>query len=291
LGIQTIALAGETVKVSSYQSPVTGIKIVKGGILEGEIPVNQETVSAKGLLKKTQLDLGRSISETDIIIPNGEYEVQVLTGEKTQFIDSASHSPYGERPAVSEETAVYSKNIKVGDDYLFFIAMADGEMGYNFRSGNTEPIDDSDQFKNGLWFEGKLAYYLKAKIKGKYLITSSLDTEREQKELFRYIDPDKYYPVYGDDSEVSYDATNTQGMLYALIEWDRSEVMYGNYNVSFTDTEFARFSRTLYGGKASLISVSDTKFGEPNTKIIAFMAKAKQKAAHNEFIGTGGSLY
>jgi len=295
LDTQTIALVGETIKIASYLSPITSIRVMKGGTLEGEIPVRQETVTAKELLENPQFDAESDVSETDIIIPNGEYEVQVqssviASGAKQTVI--ANPPKAGEAISKEEITQpIYSKNIKVGDDYCFFIAMADGEMGYNFRSGNTEPIEPNDRFKNGLWLEGKLAYYLKAKIKGKYFITSSLDTERDQKELFRYIDPDKYYPVYGDNSQISYEATNTQGMLYALVEWDRSEVMYGNYNVAFTDTEFARFQRTLYGGKASLVSVSDTKFGEPRTKIVGFMAKAKQKAAHNEFIGTGGSLY
>ena len=307
LGTQGIALLGETVKVTSQRSEVTSIRIMKGDKLEGEISVVGGQSASKKLLERVQLEpeIGRGNEPIEIIIPKGEYEIQVTSNQSpvsSSVIESSSEAktkqsqgiasvdPSG-LPRNDEGQVTYSKNIKVGDDYCFFIAMADGEMGYNFRSGNTEPIEENDRFNNGLWFEGKLAYYLKAKIKGKYFITSSLDTEREQKELFRYIDPDKYYPVYGDTSEVSYDATNTQGMLYALIEWDRSEIMYGNYNVSFTDTEFARFSRTLYGGKAELISVSDTKFGEPNTKVVGFMAKAKQKAAHNEFIGTGGSLY
>lgn len=164
-------------------------------------------------------------------------------------------------------------------------------MGYNFTSGDVESIVDDDHFKPGLWLDGKLAYYLKAKIKGKYFITSSLDTKRKEKELFKYIDPDKYYPVYGDTSQLSYEAANTQGPLYAMIEWDRSQLIWGNYSVDFSDTEFARFSRTLYGGKAQIISASGTRFGDPNTKIVTFAAKAKQKAAHNEFTGTGGSLY
>ena len=117
------------------------------------------------------------------------------------------------KPETGDIQSVYSKRITVGENYCFFIAMADGEMGYNMTSGNTEPVDGNDKFKKGFWVDGKLAYYLKAKIKGKYLITSSLDTEREQKELFRYIDPDKYYPVYGDNSRISYEAANTQGIL------------------------------------------------------------------------------
>ena len=276
LGSQTIKLDGETVviKGGAFESDIKSIKNsgaaeneMKVKISEGGNPANE--VCSLNLPEYADIENYKQ----DIIVPKGEYDFTV------------------EAKDTAGETQTYTKNIKVKDDYLFFIAMGDSEMGYNFREGNTEPLVKDDHFKNGFWSSGKLAYYLKAKIKGKYLITSSLDTERQQKELFRYIDPDKYYPVYGDNSSVSYDATNTQGMLYAMVEWDRSQAIWGNYEITLDDTEFARFSRTLYGGKAQIISVSNTKFGEPNTKVIVFTAKAKQRAAHNEFIGTGGSLY
>ena len=79
----------------------------------------------------------------------------------------------------------YSKNIKVGDNYWFLVAMGDAKLGYTFNEGNIEPVQHDDKFQNGFWSEGKLAYYLRGKIKGKYFITSSLDTDREKKELFR----------------------------------------------------------------------------------------------------------
>ncbi|HDH10936.1 MAG TPA: hypothetical protein ENG83_01805 [Nitrospirae bacterium] len=152
-------------------------------------------------------------------------------------------------------------------------------------------MGNDNSFRSGFWSEGRLAYYLKGKIKGKYLITSSIDTDREKKELFRKLDPDKYYPVYGDASTVNYDATDTQGMLYVSIKWDRNKAMWGNYHTEITDTELARFNRTLYGGKLYYETVSTSKAGEPVTKLLIFYSQAKQKAAHNEFPGTGGSLY
>lgn len=299
LDLQTMKLEGETVLVHSPQSIVHSIRVMKGGRLEGEISLVQQKgltlldreaypsgLTAKQLLELPQFKAESGSEPIDIIIPNGEYEMQVqsavIAGPVRKNFSSGAHN---------DVHKTYTKQIKIGDDYFFFIAMADGEMGYNFITGNTEPVEDDDRFKEGLWLDGKLAYYLKAKIKGKYLITSSLDTRRKQKELFRYIDPDKYYPVYGDSSQLSYQASDTQGILYAMIEWDRSEVMWGDYNVIFSETEFAQFSRTLYGAKARFISTSDTKFGEPHTKLIIFTAEAKQEAAHNEFTGTGGSLY
>jgi len=106
----------------------------------------------------------------EVILPGGEFEMQA-----------------------SNET--YSNHTKVGDDYLFFVAMGDAKMGYTFNRGNMEAVEHDDKFDEGIWTEGKVAYYLKGKIKGKYLITSSFDSNRENKDLFKNLDPDKYYPV------------------------------------------------------------------------------------------------
>ena len=296
----------EKSSASSTQHPasnkVYNIRIVKGGKLEGEIPiVRQEGLTAKELLEKPKLqDKSQEEQTTDIIIPKGEYDIEVINSviaspsevKAKQSQKIASVAPAGlSRNDRQAEGKTYTQHIKVGEDYLFFVAMGDAKAGYTFNRGNIEPVQQDSKFKKGFWSEGKLAYYLKGKIKGKYLITSSLDTERDKKELFRNLDPDKFYPVYGDTSTVDYNATNTQGALYLLVEWDKSSILWGNYNTQMTDTEFTQFSRTLYGGKIHYESLSATQFGEPHTKLIVFRARAQQRAAHNEFVGTGGSLF
>jgi hypothetical protein len=288
---QTIRVEGETIRVvgSIYQS----VRVLKGQEYITEIPVIEtEGLTAKGLSETPGIDALGGQSETEIIIPRGEY---VIEAHGSRPMDRSKRSTEEDRLSTvgngPSTGGVSRKNITIGDDYLFFVAMGDAKVGYTFNRGNIEPVQQDDKFKKGFWSEGKAAYYLKGKIKGKYLVTSSLDTERDKKELFKNLDPDKYYSVYGDSSSVDYKATDTQGVLYLLIEWDRSSVLWGNYNTALTDTEFARFSRTLYGGKVHLESASTTKFGEPDTKLIVFSAQAQQKAAHNEFTGTGGSLY
>jgi uncharacterized repeat protein (TIGR01451 family) len=209
----------------------------------------------------------------EVIVPEGEHKVTV------ESVDTEGKK---------EDQTQY---VKDKDNYLMFVAMGDGKAGYTFQGGNIEPVMHDDKFRKGLWSEGKLSYYLKGKVLGKFLVTSSLDTDRKKKELFRNLDPNKYYPVYGDASKVNYDATNTQGMLYLLVEWDKSSALWGDYVVDFKDTEFATFKRTLYGANVNYEDVSTTQFGEPNTKLVVFKATAKQQAAHNEFVGTGGSLF
>ena len=286
---QNIRIEGETVLVQSPKPKVQSIRVMKNGNLEGEIPVVQgQALTAKELLEKPQFEKEQeSPQEIDIIIPKGEYDIEVM-GYTPQVNTLQTKSV---EPEAMEGQAAYSKHIKVGEDYLFFVAMGDAKAGYTFHKGDIEPIAHDDKYREGFWSNGKLAYYLKGKIKGKYLITSSLDTDRDKKELFRNLDPDKYYPVYGDASSIDYKATDTQGMLYLLIEWDKSSILWGNYETGFSDTELAQFNRTLYGGRLHYESVSATPFGQPHTRLIVFGARAQQKAAHNEFTATAGSLY
>ncbi|MFH0771203.1 MAG: hypothetical protein V1933_01110 [Candidatus Omnitrophota bacterium] len=209
----------------------------------------------------------------EVVVPEGEHKVAVESIDKEGKEDTQT------------------QYIKDKDNCLLLVAMGDAKAGYTFQKGSIEPAAPEDKYRKGFWSERKLAYYLKGKILGKYLITSSLDTERDQKALFRNLDPNKYYPVYGDASKVNYAATNTQGILYLLVEWDKSSALWGNYNVNFNDTEFAAFSRSLYGANVNYQTVSSTQFGEPSAKLAVFKATAKQQAAHNEFVGTGGSLF
>jgi hypothetical protein len=153
-------------------------------------------------------------------------------------------------------------------------------------------VNKNDRFDDGVHVDGKFAMYLKGKVLGKYLITASLDTDRrphgryDTKDLFKNLDPDKYYPVYGDASKVDYSAVNTQDVVYVMIEWDESFARWGSFH-----TELPLYNRSLSGGIVNYTSVGKTKFGDPWTEVKGFGAVSRQKAAHDEFVGTGGSLY
>jgi uncharacterized repeat protein (TIGR01451 family) len=306
---QGINVDGETVHLAARDvgNAVVRVRDATGGIIE--LPANntgsieaKDKATAGGLLPARTGDVS-----TEVILPRGEYDIEVASiadgryepnvpiGSARQAgpdMSAASQNVTGgSLVAVAGARTLYSEHVKICEDYMTLVAMGDAKVGYAIQTGSLEAISDKDGYKTGLWHEGKLAYYLKGRIKGKYLVTSSLDTDRDKKELFRKIEPEKYYPVYGDASSVNFEATDTQGRLFLLVEWDKSSAIWGNYNTEFTDTELAQFNRTLYGGKVNYQSVEGTKFGEPVTKVAAFSSKVRQRSAHNEFMGTGGSLF
>ena len=156
-------------------------------------------------------------------------------------------------------------------------------------------IEDSDAFDEDLNVDGKLALFLKGKVKGKYLVTASYDSERRPSEtagvvarskLFTNLDPDAYYPVYGDGSSINFEASDTQDEYFLLVEWDESFAKWGSFH-----TDIPLYNRTLHGGSIHYESVDKTKFGEAKHELQGFVARSFQDSKHDELLATGGSLY
>ena len=195
-------------------------------------------------------------------------------------------------------------DVELDSKYLFMVGLADVTIGESKLSGNLETLSDGDKRLNGdIFVDGRLAFYLKGKIKGKYLVTAQMDTgtvpledlfddihKKDPQSLFRRLDPDKYYPVYGDDSTLI-DDTDSQGKLYVRVDWDKSRAIWGNYNTDMAGTELSAFNRGLYGAKLAYKSTQVTKNGDPKTDVTIFGSEAQSAFRHNQFLGTGGSLY
>lgn len=120
--------------------------------------------------------------------------------------------------------------------------IVEGRFNLNKLSANQLlPVSPSDAFEEELREQsgvgddgtgsGRAAFYLKGKIKGDVLLTIAYDSDKRKDDvkLFRDIDPDAYYPVYGDSSTRGYDAQST-GRLYVRIDKDRSYALLGDFN-------------------------------------------------------------
>ena len=197
----------------------------------------------------------------------------------------------------------HALDIDVSGRYSFAVAIADLTLSGNSATGSVEPLAGDDRYDDSFLAEGRLAFYLKGKIKGKYLITAQADTqEREVSELFsgfwdadpqdifRRLDPDAYYPVYGDDS-TTYRDVDTMGRLYVRVDWDKSQALWGNFDTGITGTEYGQYSRALYGGALNWRSRRANAWGEAGSEVRAFASEAQTAPGHSEFLGTGGSLY
>lgn len=258
----------------------------EGRAIHSELLTLSGTTSSDNLLqingKPVQINVGGKFSET-LKLPVGKHMIRI------DVVDSEGYR------------GVIEREVEVTDRELFFLAFADGKISQLKGKGYLEGagMDKSTEYRK----EGRLAFYLKGVIAGKYLITSAFDTgkkefsqlfdnldETENDKFFTNLDPDKLYPVYGDSSTPVYDA-QSQGKFYLAIESDEFNLLAGNFPVKLNDTELAAYRRTLYGGKVSYQSSSRTRYGQPDTKIILFGAEVKEAHYSDELRATGGSLY
>lgn len=250
---------------------------------------------------------GRDLNDAQSLSINGE---KITLDDRNAFA-SEYLLPIGKHnfnvEISNQDGSVSTKELSVDldDEYLFLVALADVTLGKNTVSGSVDKLEvaDDSRYNGDLFVDGRLAFYLKGKIKGKYLVTAQLDTGTEDidnvfkdfnradpSSVFRRLDPEQYYPVYGDDSTVI-DDTDSQGKLYVRVDWDQSRALWGNFNSGVTGTELARFNRSLYGAQLRSRSKSFTSHGEHRTDLNVFAAEALSAHRHNEFLGTGGSLY
>ncbi len=233
-----------------------------------------------------------------------------------------------------------AENYSISEDMLM-VGMIDLTLLFNDLSANIKDIDIGDEFKENIVVNGRTAFFLKGKIKGKYLITVKLDTGQGEindiwEGLFSQntdntisrIDPDKYYPIYGDDSSVI-NMVDSQGKLYLDLAWDNTEMLWGNYRININDKRLLNYNRSLYGftfktelkeynsqdenmdidskGKEDGLNRDkeeqlegdrqknsekmDINKTDSQTRIMGFWSKPESVHTYNELEMTGGMLY
>ena len=133
----------------------------------------------------------------------------------------------------------------------------------------------------------RAAVFLKGKVKGDYLLTLAYDSDKIQKDrLFRDIQPDEFYPVYGDDSIKGFDAQST-GALYVRVDKGSSYALYGDFTTQVqsrsgqTATQLSQYNRSLNGGR-----------GHYENKIVssnAFASRGASRRFTDEFPAKGVS--
>ncbi len=198
----------------------------------------------------------------------------------------------------------FTRNLTIASDDSFFVGLADFTAGASSSSGPIELVsDESPQQTRRDFVNGQLAFYYKGLVKGDWLLTAAADTREEPvrdlfsnfaskdpQDLLRRIDPNRYYPVYGDDSTTVQDAP-TSGKFYVRLDKGDSSVLWGDFQTHLTGTDFIQYSRTLYGLDLRYRSPETTALGEKARTVDAFWADPGTLESRQEFRGTGGSLY
>jgi hypothetical protein len=266
---QNIAMYGSRIRIQGRNIPQTASLTINGE----SYPVDQER---------------KFVAE--YLVPVGRHRFDIgLSGESAGGKDSATGS--------------HTLDVDVTGRYFFGVGLADVTIAQNKVSGSGAAFANDTRYQDDVISDGRLAFYGKAKYAGKYLVTAQADTtqrdldrlfngftQADPQDVFRRLDPDLYYPVYGDDS-TTYRDVDTMGRFYLRVDWDKNQALWGNYSTGITGTEYAQYQRSLYGAALNWRSIATNRWGDPGTELRMFGSQAETAPGHNEFIGTGGSLY
>jgi hypothetical protein len=216
------------------------------------------------------------------IFPIGNHRVDVKVNKDGEGID-------------------FSRDVEIPENEWFYVGIADLTVGYNLKD-HVEPVRPGE-FDDDLYSRGRAAFYVKGKIRGRYILTAAADTgekrlksmfkgldEKDPRQFLKRIDPDDYYPVYGDDSQSVEDAP-TSGKFYIKLQRGPSHVMWGNFKSNITGPYFLRSERALYGAQGVYRSNTPSPDGGAATSLDAHAALPGTIPQRDEFRGTGGSAY
>ena len=269
----------------------------------GESSLKVKNIAASGgsvTISGERVQPGETVTAMGVTVPVDEHGKFVFR----QILPAGPHKVVVAVTEPDGRIASFERNLSIADKDWFYVAVADLTAGKGRTSGPAPIVTtDTEHYDKKATFDGRLAFYLKGKILGKYLLTASADT-REQpiKNLFsnfdskdpayllRRIDPNRYYPVYGDDS-TSVDDAPTQGKFFVRVEHDSAHIMWGDFQTAWTGTELTQYSRGLYGADLVWNSKATTEHGERRATLEAFAAEPGTLQSREEFRGTGGSLF
>ena len=195
----------------------------------------------------------------------------------------------------------FDRSINIPSSEWFYVGLADLTLGSQTGSKHIEDVAPGEY--NGVYDKGRLAFYLKGKIKGSWLLTAAADTgdgsvenmlkgldDKNPQSFLKRINPEDYYPVYGDDSVAIEDAP-TSGKFYVRVERGDSRVVWGNFKTDIRGTEFLRNDRALYGANVVLKTDKMVASGERSGEVHGYAAQPGTLPQRDVFRGTGGSAY
>ena len=265
LALKNIPLGSGTVKIEGEGIPPEHTVWLAGE----QVPVDEN---------------GNFVAET--ILPSGTHTVEVAV------LDAEGNGD------------LFLRDLEFEGNDWFYVAMTDLTLSTNSASseekalaGENAPYDlDSNA-------DARFAFFVDGKLNESWGLTASADTregpvaqlfsnfmDKSPESLFRRIDPDYFYPTYGDDGTVE-EMAPTQGKFFAKLTNHDNHALWGNFKVGYVENELAPVDRALYGGNLHYQSDTTTSFGEQRMQLDGFAAEPGTVPSREEFRATGGSVY
>jgi len=223
---------------------------------------------------------------TEEILPEGSHTVEVAVVDKEGS---------GE---------LYLRDLEFKKSDWFYVGMADLTLSEGTASGPVDLLQgENSDYEYDSNVDGRLAFFVNGKFGEQWKLTASADTregsidnifsnfmDKSPDALFRRIDPDYYYPTFGDDATVE-EMAPSMGKFFVRLGKDDDYGQWGNFKIAYMNNELAQVDRGLYGANLHYQSEATTEFGDRRLVVDAFAAEPGTIGSREEFRGTGGSLY
>ena len=268
----------------------------ESGLSVRNIPLSSGTVNVRG----SGIPGGHDVWVAGTLVPtdaNGNFVSEVIlpTGMHTVEVAVLDAEGNGE---------LFLRDLEFKNNDWFYVGMADVTLSTDASSSQADELAGKNApYDTDSLADGRLAFYVTGKFSEDWKLTASADTredsiqnlfsnfmDKSPESLFRRIDPDYYYPTFGDDGTVE-EMAPTMGKFYVRLDKKENHLLWGNFQVDYVDNELVRIDRGLYGANARYQSEDTTEFGEERFAVDGFAAEPGTLPSREEFRGTGGSLY
>ena len=223
---------------------------------------------------------------TEEILPEGTHTVEVAV------VDA------------EDQGKLYQRDLELKSNDWFYVGMADVTLAQNSTDGQIQLLQgQNSNYDYDSSTDGRLAFIVNGKFGDHWKLTAGADTgegalgdifsnfmDKSPDALFRRIDPDYYYPTFGDDGTVE-EMAPSMGKFYVRLAKGDDYGEWGNLRIAYMNNELAQVDRGLYGADLHFESDAATEFGDKRFVIDTFAAQPGTVASREEFRGTGGSLY
>jgi hypothetical protein len=279
-----------------------------GAPMQGEALITIEHSAGRVLIPGAKTDeLGPGRLDMDKIIPGVQLKVVNGVGSFTLI---APLEPTDVKMRITAGSAVANGTVSYLPELREMIAagLIDGIINWKSKSSSTivpARIDDgferelrrwTQEFNNGKGNYGlRSAFFLKGKIRGDMLLTAAFDSDKETNaRLLRDVDPNSFYPVYGDSSINGFDA-KSRDRLYVRLDSGKSYALYGDFSTGDGFSQLSGGGAVASVNSRNLGSYNRTATGlrghyeKPGYFFNGFLVDENQKQLIEEYRGNGTS--
>lgn len=207
--------------------PATGVMSVTietsaGTLRQGQTAVNGEGLDTDPVTPGAQIALVNGVARVSLQAPFDAQTVKVRVIAGDEITEGELHFVPELRDMIA--FGVIDGVVALDRKSPFSFGQARPNDGFEDRINSWSRLSSDGKRSAAL----RSAFFLKGRVGAEGLLTMSYDSDKPSRDrLFRDLDPERFYPTYGDSSLVGFDA-RSNSRLYLRYDVGRNYLMYGD---------------------------------------------------------------